>query len=107
MLGSLQSESVGNLPCNCLAPVHPYHLLSLVWLLVALLATVPKKTMVLEDSVGLGVITVNGNVEDVSLAPVTAPCVMDVNAPLLCFPLKPFGCNETATVVRIKGSLIG
>ena len=30
MLGSLQSEAVGNLPCDCLAPVHPYHLLSLV-----------------------------------------------------------------------------
>ena len=61
-----QSESIGNLPCDGLAPVHPYHILSLFWLLVALLATVPFTTMVLEDSVGCGVITVNGNVEDVS-----------------------------------------
>ena len=107
LLGSHQSESIGNLPCDGLAPVHPYHLLSLFWLLVALLATVPLTTMVLEDSVGCGVITVNGNVEDVSLASMATPSVMDVNAPLLCLPLEPFCSNETATVVRIKGSLVG
>ena len=63
--------------------------------------------MVLKDSVGFGMITVNGNVEDVSLAPMPAPCAMDVNVPLLCFPLEPFGCDETATVVGIEGSLVG
>ena len=63
--------------------------------------------MVLEDNVGPGVITINGNVEDVSLAPMPAPCVMDVNVPLLCFPLEPFSCDETATVVGIEGSLVG
>ena len=108
MLGSLQSESVGNFPCHCLALFvrPPYHLSSLSWLLVALLAPVPVTSIVLEDSVGRGVITVNGNVEDVSLAPMTAPCVMDVNAPLLGLLLEPFGCDETATVVGIEGSLI-
>ena len=108
MLGSLQSESVGNFHCHCLALFvsPPYHLSSLVWLLVALLAPVPITSIVLEDSVGRGVITVNGNVEDVSLAPMIAPCVMDVNAPLLGLPLEPFGCDETATVVGIEGSLI-
>ena len=107
MLGLLQSEAVGNFPCDCPAPVHPYHLLSLVWSGVALLATVPFTVMVLKDRVGLGMITINGNIEDVLLAPMPAPCVMDVNVPLLCFPLKPFGCDETATVVGIEGSLVG
>ena len=107
MLGPLQSEVVGNFPCDCLAPVHPYHLLSLVGSGVALPATVPKTTMVLEDSVGLGMITVNGNVEDVSLTSMATPRVMEVNAPLLCLPLEPFGCNKTATVVWIEGSLVG
>ena len=41
------------------------------------------------------------------LTPMTTPCVMDVNVPLLCFPLEPFGADETATVVRIEGSLVG
>ena len=107
LLGSHQSEPINNLPCDCLAPIHPYHLLSLGWLLVALLATLPFTTMVLEDSVGLGMITVNGNVEDVSLASMATPCMMDVNSSLLCLPLEPFGANETATVVRIEGSLVG
>ena len=107
LLGSHQSETINNLPCDCLAPVHPYHLLSLVGSGVALLATVPFTAMVLEDSVGCGVITVNGNVENVWLAPMPAPCVMDVNVSLLCFPLEPFGCDETATVVGIESSLVG
>ena len=94
LLGSHQSQPISNLPGYCLAPVHPDHLLSLGWLLVALLATVPKTTMVLEDSVGLEMITINGNVEDVSLTPMATPCVMDVNAPLLCLPLEPFGADK-------------
>ena len=107
ILGPLQSETVGNFPCNCLAPVHSDHLLSLGGGGVALLATVPFTTMVLEDSVGLGMITMNGNIEDVSLAPMATPCVMDVNVSLLCLPIEPFGCDETATVVRIEGLLVG
>ena len=83
------------------------HLLSLGGSGVALLATVPKATMVLEDRVGLGVITINGNVEDVSLASMSTQRVMNVNATLLCFPLKPFGCDEAATVGGIEGSLVG
>ena len=63
--------------------------------------------MVLEDSVGCGVITVNGNVEDVSLTPMATQRVMNVNAPLLCLPLEPFCSDETATVAGIEGSLIG
>ena len=107
ILGPLQSEPISKLSGDCLAPVHPDHLLSLGGLLVALLATVPKATMVLEDSVGLGVITINGNVEDVSLASMATSSMVNVNAPLLCFPLEPFGADETATVVRIEGSLVG
>ena len=60
--------------------ISPHHLLSLSRLLIALRAPMPMAAVVLEDSVSLGVITVNGNVEDVSLAPMTAPCVMNVNA---------------------------
>ena len=52
ILGPLQSETVGNFPCNCLAPVHSDHLLSLGGSGVALLATVPFTTMVLEDLSG-------------------------------------------------------
>ena len=63
--------------------------------------------VVLEDSVSLRVIAVNGNVEDVSLSPMTAPRVMDVNAPLLCLPLEPFDCNEATSLIRIEGSLVG
>ena len=107
MLGSLQSETVSHLPGDGIAPVHSDHLLSLVGSGVALLASVPFTTMILEDSVGCGVITVNRNVEDVSLAPMTTSSMMDVNVPLLCFPLKPFGCDKAATVVRIEGLLVG
>ena len=71
----------------------------------------PVTAIVLEDSVGCGVITVNWNVEDVSLTSMATsmatPDVMDANVPLLCLPLEPFCSNETATVVRIKGSLVG
>ena len=63
--------------------------------------------MVLEDSVGLGMITINGNVEDVSLNPMATQRVMNVNAPLLCLPLEPFCSDETATAAGIEGSLIG
>ena len=37
LLGSHQSEPISNLPCECPAPVQPYHLLSLVGSGVALL----------------------------------------------------------------------
>ena len=107
MLGSLQSEPIRNLPRDCLAPVHSGHLLSLGGGGGALLAPVPKTTMVLEDRVGLGVITINGNVEDVSLTSMATQCVMNVNAPLLCLPLEPFGCDEAALVAGIEGSLVG
>ena len=107
MLDPLQSEPISDLPGDYLAPVHPDHLLSLGGLLVALLATVPKATMVLEDRVGLGVITINGNVEDVSLTPMATSSMVNVNAPLLCFPLEPFVADETTTVVGIEGSLVG
>ena len=106
MLGPLQSQPISNLPGDCLSPVHPDHLLTLDGGGEAPLAPVPTTTMVLEDSVGRGVITVNGNVEDVSLTPMATQCVVNENAPLLCFPLEPFGADETASVVRIEGSLV-
>ena len=67
----------------------------------------PKATVELKDSVGLGVITVNGNIKDVSLASMATQRVVNVDSPLLCFPLEPFGCDKYATVVGIEGSLIG
>ena len=86
--------------------VPSYHLISLKFSGEALRTAVPMTTIVLEYSFGLGVITIHGNIEDVSLAPMTTPCVMDVNPPLLCLPLDPFCSNKTATVVWIKGSLV-
>ena len=62
--------------------------------------------VVLEDSVGPGVITINRNVEDVSLSPMPTPGVMDVDAPPLCLPLEPFNCHEAATVIGVEGSLV-
>ena len=37
----------------------------------------------------------------------TTTSVVDVNAPLLCLPLKPFDCDETATGLGVKGFLVG
>ena len=36
-----------------------------------------------------------------------APRVMNVNAPPFCLPLKPLDCNETTTLLRVKGALVG
>ena len=32
---------------------------------------------------------------------------MNVNATPFCLPLKPLDCNETATLLRVKGALVG
>ena len=107
MLVPLQSQPISNHPGDCLSPVHPDHLLALDGGGEAPLAPVPFTTMVLENSVGRGVITINGNVENVSLTSMVTQRVVNVNAPLLGLPLELFGANETATVVRIEGSLVG
>ena len=36
-----------------------------------------------------------------------APRVMNVNASPFCLPLKPLDCNETATLLGVKGALVG
>ena len=106
-LGSLQGEPVGILPshglplgvqsCDHFAlfglPLHP----PLTLFGVALLATMPKTTVELEDSFRLRVITVHPRAKNMALAPMPAPGVMDVDAPPLCLPLEPFDCHETAT----------
>ena len=116
-LGSLQSETVGILPlhevalavqsCDHIAlfgPL-PYEPLSLLG--VALLATMPQATVVLEDSFRLGVITIHPGAQNRSLASMTTTSVMDVDAPLLCLPLEPFCGDETATRLGIEGFLVG
>ena len=35
-----------------------------------------------------------------------APSVVDVDASLLRLPLEPFDCNETASLLRVKGALV-
>ena len=108
MLGPLQSKVVSILSLEQPALfVPPHHFLSLRRIRVALNATVPMAAVVLKDRVGLRVITIDEGVEDVSLTPMAAPCVMDVDAPLLRLPLKPFDCHEAAMVIGVKGSLVG
>ena len=116
-LGSLQSETVGILPLHGVALAvqscdhialfgHlPYEPLSLFG--VALLATMPVATVVLEDSFRLGVITIHPGAQNSPLASMTTTSVMDVDAPLLCLRLEPFYGDETATRLGIKGFLVG
>ena len=115
-LGSLQSEIVGILPAHGLALAVPsgYHIplfglllykpLSLVG--VALLATMPEATVELEDGFCLGVITIHPSAQKVPLTPMATTSVVNVNAPLLGFPLEPFCSDEAATVLGIKGFLV-
>ena len=35
------------------------------------------------------------------------PRVMNVNASPFCLPLEPLDCNETATLLGVKGALVG
>ena len=113
-LGSHQSETVGILPSHGLALAVPscYHITLFGLLLyeplslVALLATMPEATVELEDGFRLGVITIHPGALNMALAPMPAPCEMDVDAPLLCLPLEPFDCNETATRLRVEGFLV-
>ena len=115
-LGSLQSQIVSNLPAHRLAlAVQPCLHLALFGRLqyrpisifgVALLATMPEATVKLKDGLRLGVIPIHLSVQNSTLAPMTAPGMMDVNAPLLRLPLEPFGCNEAATSLRVEGFLV-
>ena len=63
--------------------------------------------MVLEDGLRLGVITINSSTQNLPLTSMTTTSVVDVNTPLLCLPLKPFDCDETATGLGVKGFLVG
>ena len=67
----------------------------------------PEATVVLEDGLRLGVITVHPGAKNAALTPMTTTRVVNVNAPLLCLPLEPFGCDETATGLGIEGFLVG
>ena len=108
MLGPLQGKAVIILSLYQPALlVLPHHFLSLSRGGEALLATMPMATVVLKDRAGLGMITINRMVADVSLSPMATQRVMDVNAPLLCLPLEPFDCHEAATTVGVEGSLVG
>ena len=116
-LGSHQSETVGILPfhgvalavpsCDHIALFGPllYEPLSLLG--VALLATMPEATVVLEDSFRLGVITIHPDAQNSPLAPMTTTSMMDVDAPLLCLPLEPFCADEAATNLGIEDFLVG
>ena len=115
-LGSDQGEIVGVLPLHGLAlAVPPYNPLALFVKIrhsgtafgVALLAAVPETTVVLENGLRLGVITIHPSTQNVPLAPMTTARMMDVNAPLLCLPLKPFCSDETATSLGIESFLVG
>ena len=115
-LGSLQSETVGILSSHGLTLGVPsgyylalfglplYKPLSFVG--VALLATMPEATVELEDGFRLGVITVHPSAKNVPLTPMATTSVVNVYASLLSFPLEPFGSDETATGLGIKGFLV-
>ena len=116
-LSSHQSETVGILSfhgvalavpsCDHIALFGPllYEPLSLLG--VALLATMPEATMVLEDSFRLRVITIHQDAQNMPLAPMATTSVMDVDAPLLCLPLEPFCGDEAATNLGIEDFLVG
>ena len=116
-LGSLQSETVGILPlhrvalavqsCDHIALFGPLPYEPLSLLRVALLATMPEATVVLEDSFRLGVITIHPGAKNSPLTPMATTSVMDVDAPLLCLPLEPFCADETATRLGIESFLVG
>ena len=116
-LGSHQGETVGVLPLHGLAlAVPPYDQLALFVQLrhgstssfgIALLATVPEATVVLEDGLCLGVITVHPSAQNVPLAPMATTSVMGMNAPPLCLPFKPFCSDEAATSLGVEGFLVG
>ena len=116
-LSSHQGETVGVLPFHRLAlAVQPCDQLVLVIkprhgspssFGVALLATVPEAAVVLENGLRLGVIAVHPSAQNVPLAPMATTSVMDVNAPLLCLPLKPFCSDEAATSLGVEGFLVG
>ena len=67
----------------------------------------PEATVVLEDGLRLGVITINSSTQNLPLTSMTTTSVVNVNAPLLCLPLKPFDCDKTATGLGVKGFLVG
>ena len=116
-LGPLQGELVGGFPAyGLLLGVQPWDHFALPGSLlhrplaivgVALLAAVPKAAVELENRFRLWVITIHSGAKNLPLAPMTAPRVVDVDAPPLRLPLEPLYCNEAATLLRVEGALVG
>ena len=116
-LSPKQGELVSGFPAyRLLLGVQPWdHFalpgLLLHWLLmlfrVALLTTVPKTTMELENRFRLWVITIHSSAKNLPLPSMTATCMVDVDAPLLRLPLEPLYCNKTASLLRVEGALVG
>ena len=115
--GSQQGELVGGLPAHrlllsvqlgdhcalpCLLQHQPLAIFG-----VALLTAVPEAAVKLENRFRLRVIAVHSSAENLPLAPMPAPRVVDVDAPLLRLPLEPFDCKEAATLLGVEGALVG
>ena len=63
--------------------------------------------MELENRFRLLVIAIHSSAKNLPLPSMTATCMVDVDAPLLRLPLEPFDCNETASLLRVEGTLVG
>ena len=104
-LSSSHSPLVGNLPCNWIAlAVVTQYFVSLVG--KAFLAPMPEAAVELKDGFRLGVITIHRRAQNVSLASMTTPCVMNVDAPPLCLPLDPGHSLEAESDIGVKGFLV-
>ena len=96
-LSPQQGELEGDLPAHrLLLGVQPWDHFALPGLpqhqplaifRIALLAAVPKAAVELENRFRLRVIPIHSSAENLPLAPMSAPCVVDVDAPLLRLPL--------------------
>ena len=116
-LGSLQGKLVGSFPahrllldaqpCDHFALPGFLHHQPLAIFRVALLTTVPKATMELENRFRLLVITIHSSTKNLPLPSMTTTSMVNVGASLLRLPLEPFDCNETASLLRVEGTLIG
>ena len=104
-LSSFHSPLVGNLSCDWIAlAVVAKYFVSLVG--KAFLAPMPEAAVELKDGFRLGVIAVHWRAQNVSLASMTTPCMMNVDAPLLCLPLDPDHSLEAESDIWVKGFLV-
>ena len=116
-LSPKQGELVSGFPAHrLLLGVQPWDHFTLPGLLqhqplaifrVALFTTMPKTTVKLENRFPLRVITIHSGAKNLPLTSMPAPSVVDVDVTLLRLPLEPFDCNETASLLWIKSTLIG